>query len=159
MSIRMLSSLAFSLVLGLGAMPALARDAAGEKIVLARAEGDALVLWDASDLVTQIVADRDPDPVANALLERGALRAAAQALPQLKGAKTIAVRVIYQRTGAVSPAYGAATFAGVERYALLTISAADAASDKGKWREAGTANTGPLPANVTFAITGALPAR
>ena len=127
-------------------------------VILARPSGNALLIWDASSDVTQIVANKVSDADANVSLERDAIRVLAASLNKVdKGAASITVRVIYNKTGAVSPVYGSVTFAGVERYATLTISGKDAASDRDKWRELGDAT--PPPAWLTYAVVGALPAR
>jgi hypothetical protein len=126
--------------------------------ILARPGPDALFVWDASRDVATIVADRRSDDEARALLERDALRALAAALadagPDLR---TVTVRIVYDRTGAVSPVYGAATFAGVERYATVRMSGADAAADRDRWRELG--ETGALPAWPVYTVSGVLPPR
>lgn len=136
-------------------------DGEGAKPVIVRAHGDALVLWDATSVVAQVVRDKAGDDDANARLQRGALKALVETVPHLQDAKRITVRVLYNRTGEVSPVYNAATFAGVERYATLEISGTDARSDKEKWKEAAM-SSGPattLPHSITFTIIGKLPPR
>ncbi len=127
-------------------------------VIVARPGGDALLIWDASSDVAAIVANKTPDSDANALLERDATKILASSLSKLdKDATTVTVRVIYNKTGAVSPVYGSATFAGVERYATLKVSAKDATSDRDRWRELG--DTAPLPAWLAYAVIGELPQR
>jgi hypothetical protein len=156
-----LARLALAVVLAVGIPLAASGDALSSKPVIARLGPDALVLWDATTVVAQIVSDKATDADANVRLEHGALAALAETAPSLADAKTITVRVIYAKTGAVSPVYGAATFAGVERYATLEISGADARSDAGKWKEAAAAAgpAGLFPKSVTFTVTGVLPPR
>lgn len=135
-------------------------DSESDRPVIARAGADALVLWDATTVVSQIVSDKVSDADANARLANGALRALVQVAPRLDRATSITIRVVYARTGAVSPVYGAATFAGVERYATLEISGSDAKADTGKWKEAAAGGSASaLPKSVTFRITGKLPPR
>ena len=126
-------------------------------IVLARTEADALVIWEATPEVAAIVSGKLSDADANARLERDALRVLGQEAPKLASARTITVRVIYSKTGDVSPVYGTPTFAGVERYATVTISGADASSDRDKWKE--LADGATPPAWVRFDIVGTLPPR
>ncbi|MBD5606759.1 MAG: hypothetical protein IAI48_16950 [Candidatus Eremiobacteraeota bacterium] len=127
-------------------------------VIVARPGGSALVIWDASADVASIVANKTSDADANALLERDASRVLADSLAKIdKDASDVTVRVIYNKSGAVSPVYGSATFAGVERYATLKLSAKDANTDRDKWRELGDA--APPPAWFSFAITGVLPQR
>lgn len=126
--------------------------------VLARPTGEALVIWDATPLVASIVAEKLSDADANALVAHDALRVLAKMQPNVERAATsITVRVIYSKTGEVSPVYGTATFAGVERYATLTARAADLRTDKGKWRELD--DKAALPNWLTFTIIGKLPPR
>jgi hypothetical protein len=126
--------------------------------VLAKPDGDALVIWDASTVVASIVKTKANDTAANDLLERDAVRVMATMAPDVdKGAKTITVRVIYSKTGAVSPVYGTPTFMGIERYATLTAPASDAQSDRDKWKEL-DAKT-PVPSWLAFKVTGLLPPR
>jgi hypothetical protein len=142
-----------------GASIASADDSANAplRLVLARTGTSALVLWNASPLVAEIVAKRVPEREANDRLERGALRAAAQDLPLLPTAKSITVRVLYDKTGDVSPVYGGPTFAGVERYALLRLDAARARRDEGRWKELDSGH--PVPAWIAFHVIGSLPPR
>ena len=126
--------------------------------VLAKPDADALVIWDASPVVASIVKSKTADPDANDLLERDAAHVLATMAPNIdKSAKTITVRVIYSKTGAVSPVYGTPTFMGIERYATLTVPAADALSDRDKWKELAVKT--PIPAWFTFKIVGLLPPR
>ena len=139
-------------------IPVLADDAPPGKVVIARASGDATVLYDATPEVAAIVRDKLSDDAANARLQRDALRVLAKVAPELTDAQTITVRITYAQSGDVSPVYGTPTFAGVERYANLKSPAADAKSDRDKWKE-GLAGTAPPPAWITFTVVGKLPPR
>jgi hypothetical protein len=126
--------------------------------VLARATGEALILWDATPVVASIVRDKLSDAAANALLERDAAGVLAEMAPNVdRAATSVTVRVLYAETGAVSPVYGTPTFAGVERYASLTVSGTDARSDRDRWRQLGP--SAPLPRWLAFKVTGLLPPR
>ena len=127
-------------------------------VVVARVSEDALIIWDASPEVAMIVSNKVANDAANDQLERDALRVLAQALPKLeKSAKTVTVRVVYNKTGDVSPVYGAPTFAGVERYATLALSYKDAAGDRQKWKELDAKHA--VPAWIEFKVIGQLPPR
>ncbi len=127
-------------------------------VIVARPAGNALLIWDASADVTAIVANKTSDADARTLLERDAANALATSLSKVANdASSVTLRVIYQKTGAVSPVYGSATFAGVERYATLRISGKDARADRDRWRELAADN--PLPAWFAFDVTGELPKR
>jgi len=126
--------------------------------VLAKPDRDALVIWDASPVVASIVRGKTSDADANDLLERDAAHVLATMTPNVdKTAKTITVRVIYSKTGAVSPVYGTPTFMGIERYATLTVPAADAQGDRDKWKELDTKS--PVPSWFAFKVIGLLPPR
>lgn len=137
------------------AAPALADGVAGT-VTIARPSGSALAIWDASADVASIVTNKTSDADANALLERDALHVLAGALAKFdKHSDTIRLRVIFQKTGAVSPVYGSATFTGVERYATLELKGDDAFGDRDTWKE----TPAEIPHWISFTVTGALPAR
>jgi hypothetical protein len=127
-------------------------------VIVARAEGDALVIWDATAEVTEIVKDKLDDDAAKDRLKRDALEEVTLEESKLSNLTSISVRVIYTKTGDVSPVYGSPTFAGVERYAVLKMSAADVKSDRGQWKEA-VAGAGTVPSWAAFTILGSLPPR
>jgi hypothetical protein len=125
-------------------------------VVLARPGPDVLLIWDATNDVAAIVAEGLSAPEGTERLERDAARVLAASLADVdRGATRIALRVTYRKTGAVSPVYGAATFAGVERFATFEMRAADASADRDGWRELAAA--APLPRWFTFRVTGSLP--
>ena len=137
---------------------ALADDAVPGHAVLAKPDGDALVIWDASPVVASIVKAKTNDDGANDLLERDAVHVLATMAPDVdKSAKTITVRVIYSKTGAVSPVYGTPTFMGIERYATLTVHASDVQGDRDKWKELDAKTA--VPSWFAFKVTGLLPPR
>ena len=158
MRIHVLAPLAATLALAVApGAPAAADDAVPGHAIVARTAPDALVIWDATADVTSIVKDKVSDTDAASRLERDALRVLASTADRLKRAKTVTVRVIYNKTGDVSPVYGSPTFAGVERFANLTVDAADVSGDKDKWRD--LSDKAPVPAWVAFKIVGSLPPR
>jgi len=126
--------------------------------ILARAEGSALVIWDSTTEVADIVKDKLDDATAKSRLERDALDEAAIEAPKLTNATSITVRVVYTKSGDVSPVYGSPTFEGVERYATLTMSMNDVKNDRDKWKEA-VAGTAALPSWINFSVSGDLPPR
>jgi len=139
----------------LWAPAALADDAVPGHIVLAKPDGQALVIWDASSVVAAIVKNKINDTQANDLLERDAAKVLQKTTPELdKSAKTITVRIIYAKSGAVSPIYGTPTFTGFERYATLTATLADVKSKKTQF-DAKTA----LPPGFAYKVIGLLPPR
>jgi hypothetical protein len=125
---------------------------------VARSSGDALLLWDASSEVSAIVSTKLSDDDANARLKRDAIRVLAASVENVsKDARSVTIRVLYNKTGAVSPAYGAATFAGVERYAEMTLSGAAFFQDRDHWRE--SADRTAYPRWLAFRVVGSLPPR
>jgi hypothetical protein len=152
--------LAGSLAGGAGSLflqaPAGADDVPGD-VIVATAEGDAAIVWDSTPDVERIVKEKQSDDAANSLLERDALRVISANLKDLKKATSITVHVHYNKTADVNPAYNGATFVGVERYALVTIDAHDANSDKDKWQQLGEKTA--IPSWVKYKVTGQLPPR
>jgi len=75
--------------------------------------------------------------------------------PSLRHAKSLTIRLIYQKTGAVSPVYGTATFEGIERLFELTASANDARSHAKQLAD--QLQHGSVPRGVDLNVTGKLP--
>ncbi len=139
-------------------VPAAADDSVPGHAVLARASDEALILWDASPVVATIVKTKLGDADANALLERDASRILATMAPNIdKAAKTATVRVVYSMTGDVSPIYGTPTFAGIERYATLTLDGGDFRSDRDHWKELDPKSA--MPRWFAYKVVGRLPPR
>jgi len=127
-------------------------------VIVARTQGAALLIWDATAEIAAITAAKLSNDDANARIERDALRVLAASLGAVKNSKTVTVRVLYARTGDVSPVYGTPTFAGIERYANLTVDTRAAAADKDKWEEERDPKVAP-PAWIAYKILGQLPPR
>jgi hypothetical protein len=125
---------------------------------VARTHPSGLVIWDSAPLIAAIVKNKTSDADANTLLQRDALLILSKTAPQFAASKDVKVRVLYSKTGDINPAYGSATFTGIERYAELVLTRDEIASDAGKWKEA-AAGTGDLPAFTQLKILGTLPPR
>jgi hypothetical protein len=154
-SVRMLAA---ALALAMPAsipVAASAQDAVPGHVSVARVTDDALIIWDASPEVAGFVTNKTPDAQANAQLRHDALRVAAANFSKLeKTAKSVTIRVIYNKTGAVSPVYHAETFAGVVRYATLEFPYKDAAGDS-KWKSLDAKSS--LPGWMKFTVLDKLP--
>lgn len=124
-------------------------------VVVAKTGPTPLLLWDATPLVTQVVQNKQPREAALRDLESQAMQILGQHARGLKHAKSLTIRVLYQKTGAVSPVYGTATFEGVERVFELTASSADARAHAKQLAE-GIAR-GTVPRGVRLNVTGTLP--
>ena len=123
-------------------------------IVLAKTSPSALLIWDASPVVADLVADKTPDSQALRLLTADAIELLHERAASLT-AKTVELRVVYTRSGAISPAYGAPTFAGVERVMVIDASRADALARADQWKKA--ARDGAPTPGLTVKITGSMP--
>lgn len=87
-------------------------------------------------------------------IEATAVRALADKAASLKKRSGV-LRVLYARTGAVSPIYGSPTFEGTER--LMTLSATGSAlqRDAGVW--IAQVLRGNIPIGLKITVTGKLP--
>ena len=138
--------------------PTSAADAVPGRVMLAEASGDALIIWNASPVVAAIVRSKISDAQADDMLAHDAARVLITMLPNIdRHSRTVTVRLIYDKSGAVSAAYGGAVFGGFERYALLTAPASYAVSDKDRWRELKTSQG--LPSWFSYKVIGRLPPR
>jgi hypothetical protein len=125
--------------------------------VLAQPGGDALVIWNASQVVASIVRSKMSPTEADSLLEHDAIRVLAKMLPDIDAtAKTITVRVIYALSGEVSPLYGNPTFKGFEQYALLSVNGRDARAHK---LQLSRPEEDPISGTFSYKIIGRLPPR
>jgi len=134
--------------------PGGARAAVPGHAILAKPTGDALVIWDASNVVGGIVRSTMSDDAANRLIELDSQRVLATILPTIdKHAKSVTVRAVYSKIGAVSPVYGTPTFAGVEHFSELSIDA----SGLKRWKRAELHPT--IAPWFHFNVVGKLPPR
>ena len=147
--LRTLTCVAFC---ALGAQVALADQG---MIVVAKGGASPLLLWDATPLVTTIVSNKQPRPVAMRDLESQAMQILGERVRALPRAKMLTIRMIYQKTGAVSPIYGTATFEGIERVFELTAPANDARSRPKQLAD--ELARGSVPAGVRLDVSGKLP--
>ena len=141
--------------LALAALPARAQSTAAA-VVLTRAHGDALAIWDATSTVTTLVSSKASSDQALRQIESEAFAVLVQKHKSLPAdATTLTVQVIYQKTGAVSPTYQVATFSGIER--LLTVKASIAEIAAHAADDQTQISAGKIPAGVTIVISGKLP--
>lgn len=151
-----LRSIGLALVLILLCAPSAARADTLPKgtVVLAKTSPDALLIWDASPELADMIAAKQPDDQILKTLEADALTILAERAKSLSSGN-IALRVVYQRSGAVSPAYGAPTFAGVERLFIMEAKRTDVAPQESAWRSA--LQSGSTAHGLTVTMTGKLP--
>jgi hypothetical protein len=126
----------------------------GPVIVARESAGDARLIWDATAYVTQLVSEKIGGERGLHALEATALRALAEKGKSLP-ATTLTLSVTYAKTGAVSPVYGSATFAGFEPVVTIVAKRAALARHAAAW-SAQLAN-GTVPPGVTVSVTGQLP--
>jgi len=124
--------------------------------VLTRAHGEPTAIWDSTSDLTAIVNTKPSAEEALRRLEADALTVLVQKAKALKpDEKALTVQAIYQRSGAVSPAYQTATFMGVEHLFTLKASVADAEANAAAWTA--QIKAGKVPSGVTINVTGKLP--
>jgi hypothetical protein len=146
---------AFVLVLFSAGIVVAAEDANTSSVVVAKTAGDAVLIWDASPEVASLLEKKLADDKISEQLEVGAAKVLLARAKELPNARTITVKVVYERTGAVSPIYKTATLTGLER--LLSVSAprADALEHGSAWSK--TLQQGTLPSGITATVTGKYP--
>jgi hypothetical protein len=123
-------------------------------VVVARRTPSALLIWDASAAVGDLMVARQSGEDGMRALEADAVDVLAQHASSLAAAR-IAVRVQYVATGVVGAAYNAETFA--QATTLMTVSADRTAvlNHASTWRTAVLA--GHPPAGLTIERTGVFP--
>ena len=130
------------------------RPVSGAVIVTRTNAAEAGLIWDATPYVTQLVSENLTDERGMRALEATALRALAEKGKGL-AATSLTLKVTYAKTGAVSPVYRSATFAGFESVVTIAAKRAALAQHAGAW-SADLAN-GMIPKGVRIAVTGKLP--
>ncbi len=128
-----------------------------QDIVTVRASGAALLILDATPDVRSILQAKLSDPAANARLAHDAVLAIVGSKGVLHDVTSLTVRIVYTKLGEFNPDYKAVAFAGVERYATLTLSGSDYKANRDKL--ASLAEGSPLPAWLQFKVIGQLPPR
>lgn len=123
-------------------------------VLLARAGTDAQYLWNASLYVTHLLADKQGGSDGIHALEATAISALADK-SRASQATTVRIKVVYAKTGDVSPVYGTATFTGMEDVLTLSAARSDLAKHAAEWTQQLAA--GHVPAHLKVDMTGTLP--
>lgn len=154
MSIRTLivTVLAFASTLS-AALSDTIRPATGP-VILARSGAQSTYLWDATPYVAQLMTDKNVGDAGLHTLE-GTAVSVLHDKALSSHAKTLILRVVYTRSGAVSPIYGSLTFNGVEKLATFTASRNSAVKYGAAWSQEVIA--GKIPHDLDVQITGKLP--
>jgi hypothetical protein len=116
-------------------------------VIVSQTSPDAVLLWDVSVPVSQ--------GATLATIESDAVRIAATYAPNLTAAKNVTVRVIYAKTGYVSPAFSTVTYGGTERLLTVTLSVGDAIKNGAQYAE--QLAHGIVPNAVAIVVQGRLP--
>jgi hypothetical protein len=124
-------------------------------VVVAKAQGDAIILWDVTPAVAPLVAQPETADAKVNALATAAGKILVDRAKELSRAVSVTIRVLYQKTGDVSPLYRTATFLGVEKVLEVTASRQAAAHNADAW--AAELAKGVVPSGMTVKVTGALP--
>lgn len=152
-------ALVLSLAIAAGAvLPAVASEVrpVDGAFVLARTGVSASYLWNATPFVARLVADKVLGDEGMRAIEATAIETLAERASR-SSAKTLVLKVVYERTGAVSAVYGTPTFSGLEN--VLTLSADRAALEKNRAAWTKGVQDGGAPKGLTVSVTGKLPAQ
>lgn len=129
---------------------------AGSQVV-AKAGGDAVVIWDATNWIVQLEPQHIPNPKLLARIKSESGELLLKKAGSLSAAKTLTVKVVYARIGAISKQYNNASFADFERLVSLKAKRSDALKNAAAWGKQFAA--GKMPAGVKVTVTGRLPDR
>ena len=130
------------------------RPISGALVVAQTNPAGARLIWDATSYVTDLVTQKMGGDPGMRAIEATALLALADKSKSLS-ATTLTLSVTYAKTGAVSPVYGSATFAGFEP--VVTIVAKRAALNQHAAAWSAQLANGTVPRGVTVSVTGQLP--
>lgn len=140
--------------IGLASALTAVRPVAGQVIEARASASQTLYMWDATPYVIGLEHDRLSGSAGLRALEQTAVQALVERARNAHS-KTLAMRVLYQKTGAVNPAYGTPTFAGIENVFTLSAARSAIATHKNDWISA--LGKGLIPAGLQIQITGKLP--
>jgi len=132
-----------------------APSAAADQVIVAKANGDAILIWDAGSAVANILRDKIPTDAAMRTIESQAANLLFLKGSQLPNASSISLRVVYPRKPELNPQYGVELSTTVERLMTLRTTSASLAQSGKKW--AVTIGAGGSPPDLTVTITGKLP--
>jgi hypothetical protein len=105
-----------------GIAPSSAQQAAvAGPVIVARAGTNPLILWDATKDVEQAGSSSAPQDKTLVHFELLALQALRQKAAVLPGSKLLTIRMLYDRTGAISAVYHIATIEGTEHVFDLAV--------------------------------------
>lgn len=123
-------------------------------IVVARSAPAALLIWDASSAVGDLVVARRTGDDGMRALEGDGIEILAARAPRLH-AKSIELRIQYSATGVVGAPYQASTFANATQLLVLTAPSALVAARARAWQAAIAAHRAPDGLGVR--VVGAFP--
>jgi len=103
---------------------------ASDNVIVAKSGTAVVLLWDASSAVGSMLRQNVGNDAILRAVERESISIVISKAAAFPKARTIEVRVIYARTGAVSPIYGTPDFVSFER--LVTVKVAASALRKRK---------------------------
>lgn len=151
--------LAFALLLLVASLAVVGptiRPIEGQVIEARATASETLYLWDATPYVIHLSHDGLLGPAGLQALKQSALLAFRKRAETARS-KRIILRVLYQKIGAIDPAYGHPTFAGVERVFTMRASRLDALRRTNEWERDLARQI--VPPGLQIEITGRLPAR
>ena len=122
-------------------------------VVVAKASGAAIVIWDATPFVAQLVSQKNSGDEGLKVMKSRALVILINKARNLNNAQSITINATYTKSGEVSPVYGSATFAGVERVFSIMASREDLLRLS---RESHAASEA-VPSNFKLIVSGRLP--
>lgn len=123
-------------------------------VVIAKTHPDAVLIWDATPRVLDLVNTKTLGDAGVRALELDALHVL-EARAKTLSAPSVQLRIVYTRTGEMNPLYGTPSFAGVERVAVLAAKRNDILRDGTSWES--SLKTGSVPKGLDVTVTGKLP--
>jgi len=123
-------------------------------VVVARASGNALLIWQATPFLATVAAKHELEAQALSEVESAGLQILAAHKGLMRRASSIALKVMYIRTAPQNdPQYAATSFAGFRTLLVLTATKS-ALAVSSKWPK--TLDPKHLPAGITAQVTGTI---
>lgn len=141
------------------ATPAIIADApipsSAAQVVVAKSTGDAVLVWNAADVVLKLKNDGVTSDAALAATERAAAQLLIARAPSLTSAHTVSIKVIYPRNPELNAAYKISVVSGMERLVTLKADRSELLAHAKDWNA--QLDRQQIPGDMAVTVTGKMP--
>lgn len=130
-------------------------NSADAQVIVTQSTGDAVLVWNAGDLVLKLKNDGATSDAALAAVERAAAQLLIARAASLTAAHTVSIKVIYPRNPEFNAAYKVEVVSGMERLVTLKADRLALQSHAKDWNA--KLDRQQLPGDIAVAVTAKMP--